>query len=147
MVDSTDYEDDINPRKIIDDIKYFYRNGKFPKSKFHSFGESLKRKLKLNESLFEDVNEIDSEGNTLSEQQFEFFKNSKIRDRDGKLLVCCHSSASKFNSFNKGDIGFHFGNREQAISRYEQTYKNDYNLYECYLNITNPIILNCDFRI
>ena len=101
MVDSIDYEDDINHKKIINDIKYFYRNGKFPKSKFHNFGESLKRKLKLNESLFEDVNEIDSEGNTLSEQQVKFFKDSKIRDNSGKLLLVYHGTNVNFDEFKK----------------------------------------------
>ena len=44
--------------------------------------------------------ETDSEGNPLSPEQVAFFKNSKIRDGQGRLLVCYHYSPSKFNTFN-----------------------------------------------
>lgn len=34
----------------------------------------------------------DSEGNKLSDQQQEYFKNSKVRDEDGNLLVVYHGT-------------------------------------------------------
>lgn len=43
----------------------------------------------------------DSEGNTLTTDQAQFFKNSKARDTDGKLLVLYHGTASAgFTVFN-----------------------------------------------
>lgn len=42
--------------------------------------------------------ELDVEGNTLSEEQQEFFKDSKVRDENGKLKVMYHGSE---------DAGFH----------------------------------------
>lgn len=148
VVDSTDYEDDINPKKIINDIKYFYRNGKFPKSKFHNFGESLKRKLKLNESLFEDMDEIDSEGNTLSEQQVKFFKDSKIRDNSGKLLLVYHGTNVNFDEFKKERNdgsrirvqSFWFSSSSDIASTY---HNNSGKVLSGYLNIKNPFIYDC----
>ena len=43
----------------------------------------------------------DSDGNTLSEQQAEYFKDSKIRDEDGNLLVVYHGSDADFTVFDK----------------------------------------------
>lgn len=58
--------------------------------------------------------ETDSEGNPLSPEQIEFFKNSKIRDRQGRLLVCYHGSKSKadFDTFKydaNNQTGDNFG--------------------------------------
>ena len=148
VVDSTDYEDDIDPKKIINDIKYFYRNGKFPKSKFHSFGESFKRRLKLNESLFESINEVDSDGNELSEQQVKFFKDSKIRDNSGKLLLVYHGTNVNFDEFKKERNdgsrtrvqSFWFSSSSDIASTY---HNNSGKVLSGYLNIKNPFIYDC----
>lgn len=48
----------------------------------------------------------DSEGNSLTEAQQEYFRNSKVRDKDGNLLVLYHGTDSAgFNVFSK-DIGW-----------------------------------------
>ena len=44
--------------------------------------------------------ERDSEGNTLSEGQQEFFKDSKVRDKKGNLLVLYHGTNSHFTVFD-----------------------------------------------
>lgn len=52
------------------------------------------------------MNNVDSEGNKLSKQQVEYFKNSKIRDNSGNLLVMYHGTSSdSIDSFNKNSIG------------------------------------------
>ena len=43
--------------------------------------------------------ELDSLGNALSEEQAEYFKDSKVRDADGKLYVVYHGSQSEFIGF------------------------------------------------
>ncbi len=45
----------------------------------------------------------DSEDNTLSEQQAEYFKDSKVRDADGNLLVVYHGTPNAtFTVFRPG---------------------------------------------
>lgn len=44
--------------------------------------------------------DVDSEGNKLSEGQQEFFKDSKVRDKKGNLLVLYHGTNSHFTVFN-----------------------------------------------
>ena len=39
--------------------------------------------------------DVDSDGNTLSEQQKEFFKDSKVRDENGNLLVVYHGTPTE----------------------------------------------------
>jgi len=91
--------------------------------------------------LVEDVNtEVDSEGNSLSHEQVEFFKDSVIRDKNGRLLVCYHGTESDFDSFehsfigddNKSGYGFYF----TLGTPLEQEHKHSKSVY---LNITKPL--------
>lgn len=82
----------------------------------------------------------DSEGNTLSEGQQEFFKDSKVRDENGNLLICYHGTDADFSVFdtnfisadNKLGFGFYF----MAGKKLQFSYKHPKTVY---LNITNPI--------
>lgn len=47
----------------------------------------------------------DSSGKDLSEGQIEYFKNSKIRDRDGRLIRVYHWTNNDFNAFDESRIG------------------------------------------
>jgi hypothetical protein len=69
--------------------------------------------------------ETDNQGRTLSKEQQEFFKDSKVRDENGKLLVMYHGTPSTFTVFDISkssyinDIGrgFHFTtDKENAVS-------------------------------
>ena len=51
--------------------------------------------------------DVDSEGNKLSEQQQEYFKNSKVRDENGNLQVVYHGTTNEFTVFDR-----QFGNSE-----------------------------------
>ena len=83
--------------------------------------------------------ETDSEGNELSKQQQEYFKDSKVRDDEGRLKVVYHGTDSDFHTFNSayiGDdnklgIGFYF-----LLKPLEFSYEHPKAVY---LNITNPI--------
>ena len=94
----------------------------------------------MNEELLE---ETDSEGNILSKEQIEFFKNSKVRDEKGRLLVLYHGTGRSFTVFRKGDIGFHFGTKAQAHR--SQAWGKDGKTDSYYLNITNPLVLEYDY--
>lgn len=77
-----------------------------------------------NEDIRYSIN-VDSEGKELTEKQKEFFANSKLRDKDGKLIVMYHGT---FNDFTVFDIekanedsyrgqGFYFTNSENEAKR------------------------------
>lgn len=82
---------------------------------------------------------VDSEGNELTNEQQEYFKDSKIRDEDGNLLVVYHGSYEDFTVFDKTkgrtnmDIqGMFFSPWEIDAGGYGP------NVKAYYLNITNP---------
>lgn len=87
---------------------------------------------------------VDSEGNTLSEQQQEYFKDSKVRDESGNLLPVYHGSANEFvfdrNRMGKGNdqfgAGFYFATDEEASRHYGDK------VIKSYLNIKKPIVIN-----
>lgn len=83
----------------------------------------------------------DSLGRDLTKEQQEYFKDSKVRDKNGNLMTVYHGTPSHgFTIFdaNKSDdkLSFFFtDNREMA-----QSYVNDDTKeYEVYLNLTNPL--------
>lgn len=84
----------------------------------------------------------DSLGNELSKEQQEYFKDSKIRDKKGNLMVLYHGTTANFNTFKKGDVGFHFGTKGAARGRVG--FGKNVTLKEVYLNITNPIVFDED---
>ena len=91
---------------------------------------------------------VDSEGNELSTQQSEYFKDSKVRDENGNLLVVYHGTPNNFTVFeHKGysNLGFYF----TADKKYANTYSKGNNgtahkgnLMQGYLNITKPFDIN-----
>lgn len=107
--------------------------------------------------LVETNAELDSVGNELTSEQSNYFKNSKIRDKQGRLLVCYHGTSSPgFTEFspsnNKSQFGkYKFGNYNvnyfstdlhSASSYTEFGYEDNGNVYYCYLNIENPYIVD-----
>ena len=83
--------------------------------------------------------EEDSEGNELSEQQKEFFKDSKIRDEDGRLMVVYHGTDSKFNVFDRTKSRANMDIQGNFFSPWEDDARGyGSNVRAYYLNITNP---------
>lgn len=91
---------------------------------------------------------VDSDGRKLSEGQQEYFKNTKVLDDNGNLMVVYHGSPSKFNVFDAERIGtrasaegygFYFtDSREKAEGYHEK----DGNLMKGYLDIQKPLSLD-----
>ena len=116
-------------------IRRFYSSGEYPRDY-----ESLSRgKLKEAESA-----EEDSRGRPLSQGQASFFRNSKIRDRKGRLLACYHSTKRDFDEFSykysgtNGGVwgeGFYFSTRDDFIYAYGDKY------VEAYLNVEHPWVI------
>ena len=96
---------------------------------------------------------VDSEGNQLSTEQQEFFKDSKVRDKEGKLQVVYHGTPSGgFTEFNLPEYfsvlnsaqgaGYYFTdkkNAQQYMKGVNGKYGSNRQLYKVYLNITNPL--------
>ena len=89
--------------------------------------------------------DLDSDGNQLTKEQQEFFKDSVIRDKNGKLLVVRHGTSEDFHIFDfsksgkngKAEgYGFYFSDDGEITKRYGEIQK------EVYLNITKPLYNN-----
>lgn len=64
-----------------------------------------KYKTELNNKEMKYSLDEDSEGNDLSKEQQEFFKDSKVRDKNGNLLVVYHGTQGNFNVYDKKKLG------------------------------------------
>ena len=89
--------------------------------------------------------ERDSEGNTLSKDQQEYFKDSKVRDVDGNLKVMYHGSPNAdFTVFKSGTYFTElkwYADRYQSQGASSLGYKktaNNPDTYAVYLNIKKP---------
>ena len=97
-------------------------------SSVHRQGQNVKFSLK------------DSTGATLTETQAEYFKDSKVRDKDGNLLVMYQGAAEEFYIFDRKKSkpsnlygrGFYFTNSEDQARHYGNT-------RAYYLGVNNPV--------
>lgn len=83
--------------------------------------------------------DTDSEGNTLTEQQRSYFKDSKIVDEDGNLRVVYHGSSENFNTFDVSKGRANMDIQGSFFSPWDidaQGYGD--NVRAFYLNIKNP---------
>jgi hypothetical protein len=84
----------------------------------------------------------DSLGRTLSPGQIDYFKDSKVRDENGNLLVVYHGTDANFNVF-KPDSWSNERNGENQIKGYfseDEEYSESYGIVKpYYLNITKPL--------
>jgi heme oxygenase len=87
----------------------------------------------------------DSEGRTLSKEQQEFFKDSKVRDENGNLQVMYHGTPN--GTFTEFNTGTYFTSNKKYADQYQSqgasslSYKRTAekpSTYEVYLNIKKP---------
>lgn len=97
----------------------------------------------------------DSEGRELTEQQQEYFKDSKAVDGEGRLLTLYHGTGTKFTVFDKAHIGENFADRGSDLGFYFSPYIEDATGYareatgykgkgeimQVYLNLKNPLVI------
>lgn len=126
-VETYTYSNGASASKIIDDINTYFKGGRRSElAQFHT-----------------QFSERDSEGNGLSAEQVEFFKNSKVRDDNGNLLVMYHGTPNQgFTVFRQGS---YFTNDLEYAELYKaQGTKRTANapgVYTVYLNIKKPFDL------
>lgn len=113
------------------------------------FKEKLKAQLDIRK-LPSNTTNTDNQGRTLSKQQQEYFKDSKVRDENGKLLTMYHGTAQDFTEFtnkfmgkfqgNSLGEGYYFTPNKNTADVYRQHAKGSGHgkVMETYLNITNP---------
>lgn len=103
----------------------------------------------------------DSQGNELTKEQQEYFKDSKARDENGNLMVVYHGTNADFNVFDNSKNNFNeyasfkkfkdkkvfmFTNSEKVANTYRDT---DYELSQVkkvYLDIKKPYIVDAEFQ-
>ncbi len=91
------------------------------------------------------IGKKDSQGNTLSEKQREYFKNSKVVDENGNLLVMYHGTPNAgFTVFKSApyftqnkEYAERYKNQGASSLGYKKEAKNP-DVYSVYLNITKP---------
>ena len=110
-------------------------------------GENVKPQFSLKST--------DSTGRKLSEQQQEFFKDSKVRDAEGRLLTVYHGTDAEFTVFDPdkieqnyplrgGDLGFYFTPYKEDAQGYAGNASGKLgggHVMEAYLNLRNPLIV------
>lgn len=136
-VESDDIDIGLDDLEDLDDfmVRYFGNNYKETAGDVYN-----KLKTKLDEDV---TKEVDSQGNELSPEQQAFFKQSKVRDKNGNLFVCYHGSGVVFTTFDKNKIrtgnslgrGFYFSTDAGTSEHY---LKQGGEVKQVYLNIKNP---------
>ncbi len=149
-----------NQKNIQQDIRLVDdgRNGRYVKKGGNSNEFSQENMEQVDETPLQDSNkEIwnrlenskkgsfsmqDNQGRTLTKEQQEYFKDSKVRDENGNLKTMYHGTDAEFNEFtyeNYGKTGtaygkgFYFTDSKEAGQSYGK------NLKEVYLNIKKPM--------
>lgn len=90
------------------------------------------------------VRDNSDRGIRLTVEQTESLKSSAIKNDDGSLKEVFHFTDNmEFKTFAKGDIGFHFGNEQQAIERGNNLKKTG-RIIKAYLDIKKPIHISSD---
>ena len=89
----------------------------------------------------------DTEGNELSQQQQEFFKDSVVRDRSGNLLVVYHQTENDFTVFDPRRKGAGSRDTETPYGIFLKSNNKDIGLkgkkqMALYVNIKNPLRVN-----
>lgn len=88
--------------------------------------------------------EKDNLGRSLSKQQQEYFKNSKVRDKNGNLLVVYHGTDTKFTVFNYDYLGKNGTANGKGFYLADdinvaKSYSDGKNLIEAYVDIQKPL--------
>ena len=96
----------------------------------------------------------DSQDRELSPQQQEYFKDSKVRDAEGRLIPMYHGTSGEFNEFDRdlaGRHGTYFGagfyftpDIDSARDYAKMNAGEQGRVVESYLNMTNPYIPSTD---
>lgn len=107
------------------------------------FGEKFSKVFKENISDDENMqnDDRDSDGKALTKEQIEFFKDSKVRDENGNLLVMYHGTNAEFSVFKKGTKNGWLGKGIYFSDSKKYARKNGKNIFVVYLDVKNPFLV------
>lgn len=108
------------------------------------FEEAYNKALKKSNSQFSLKKNTDNLGRELSAEQAEYFKDSKVRDKDGNLLVMYHQTEGDFTVFDPRKEGAGTSDEQTPFGIFMKTSDADIGLrgkkqMPLYANITNPL--------
>jgi hypothetical protein len=98
---------------------------------------------------------MDNKLRKLTDAQNEFFKDSKVKDESGNLITVYHGTKKEFDEFKiKMENGFYFTDNKEVAKTYTKDTNNFTDkisneegiIYECYLNLKNPLVIDCKNR-
>ena len=124
------YDGYVNADRVVNDIKYYYENGR------------VREQSSIASFLYSDR---DSDGGELSEEQQEYFRDSKVRDEQGRLLVMYHGTPN--GGFTKFRSGTYFTQNPEYADVYQSPGASMLSTkrgadapmtYKVYLNIKKP---------
>jgi len=93
------------------------------------------------------ANERDSDGRPLTRAQAEYFKDSKVRDEDGNLLVVYHGTDANFTVFDRSKSRANMDIQGNFFSPWEiDAAGYGPNVRMFYLNVTNPAPENVAYK-
>ena len=102
-----------------------------------------------NDGVRYSLDSVDSDGRELTLKQQRFFKDSKVRDEDGRLMVMYHGTSNGghtvFDTYGKARYGLfgkgsYFTDNPGVAQTYTSKGRGDRKqVYNVYLNITNPM--------
>lgn len=114
-------------------------------------GDDADRIAKVNsvEGARFSLKSMDSKGRELTEEQQAFFRDSKITDTEGRLLVLYHGTTAygEITKFRRGRSGWlgpgiYLASRKADAQRYADAMgEGNGQLYELYANVTKPLVV------
>ena len=95
----------------------------------------------------QDVLREDSEGRRLTDEEAARLEGTAVVDEDGHPIAVYHFTPEMdFETFERGDIGFHFGTEEQARKRSIDLKAASGRMFRAHLNIRNPYRVRLDLN-
>ncbi len=149
-------QQDVGIRSENIEINYNNSNNEFKALSISPKDYTSDEVISLIKRIYVSLKEKIFESNNTSPRQEDYFKNSKIRDSKGNLIPVYHGSKEKnikvfdprkgksqFGDYKFGNavINYFTKDKDTAIG-YTEIGKEDDNIYEVYLNIENPYIVN-----
>lgn len=139
------YQNTVGEIEARDVQKRLDNKSLFPEVGSHSIGmvsSGRVQNISDEQVLYQDR---DSEGNTLSKEQQEYFKNSKVRDKEGRLQVVYHQTENNFTVFKTKHKGAGTGDSETPFGIFLKPTPEDIGLkgkkqMKLFANIENPLL-------
>ena len=119
-------------------ISYGFDNNEYVVFESNQIKNTDNKTPTLDKDIRFSISDKDSDGNKLTDSQREYFKDSKVVDENGKLMVVYHGTRTPgFTKFNK-NFNYFTDNEEVA-----DTYTQIKGIYKGYINIKNPFVIDC----